>query len=185
MSPLLETLEYEESDNAMENQHRFRVVAWWAAGQTGIAQSNSALPAIHFSSPPAFGGLNARWTPEDLLLCSLASCYTTTFGAIAKSSKFPYTDLQVEVEGAISKTDPGYNFGAIVIRAKLIIPTEQKADPALALKLLQKAKELCLISRALSVEQRFELRVQLGESRASLAQSSPLPNPVSNKENRP
>ena len=99
----------------MEETHRFRVIAWWASGRTGIAKSSSAPNAIHFTAPPAFGGLDGRWTPEDLLLCAIASCYTTTFRALADKSKFEYTDLQVEVEGKISKCDTAYNLSLIHI----------------------------------------------------------------------
>jgi len=158
----------------MEDAHRFRVVAWWASGRTGIAKSNSAPNAIHFTSPPAFGGLEGRWTPEDLLLCAVASCYTTTFRTLAEYSKFEYTDLQVEVEGAISRADTGYSFGEVFIRANLMIP--QAEEQSRAIKLLHKAQGLCLVSRALSVEQKFEPRVQVGAARVEAGQ------PVSGKE---
>ena len=160
----------------MEEVHRFRVVAWWASGRTGIAKSSSAPNAIHFTSPPAFGGLEGRWTPEDLLLCAVASCYTTTFRTLAEYSKFEYTDLQVEVESAIGKGDSGYSFGEVLIHAYLMIPREEERERAI--RLLHKAKEKCLVSRALSVEQRFEPRVQVREQRAELGQVLP----VSDKE---
>jgi organic hydroperoxide reductase OsmC/OhrA len=147
----------------MGGMHQFRVVAWWASGRTGLAKSGSAPNALHFTAPPAFGGLEGRWTPEDLLLCAIASCYTTTFRALAESSKFKYTDLQVEVESAISKAETGYSFGEVLIRAILTIPQEE--DQAQALKLLHKAKGLCLVSRALAVEPQFEPRVQVAETR--------------------
>jgi organic hydroperoxide reductase OsmC/OhrA len=166
----------EEGDNTMEEAHRFRVVAWWASGRTGIARSSSAPNAIHFTSPPAFGGLEGRWTPEDLLLCAIASCYTTTFRALADNSKLAYTDLQVEVESAIGKADTGYNFGQVLIHANLMIPQEEERSRAI--KLLHKAKELCLVSRALSLEQMFEPHVQVGEPRVESRQ----PLPVSDKE---
>ncbi len=153
----------------MEEAHRFRVVAWWASGRTGIAKSNSAPNAIHFTAPPAFGGLEGRWTPEDLLLGAVASCYTTTFRALAENSKSEYTDLQVEVEGNISKADRGYGFGEILIRANLTIPPA--ADQALAVKLLHKAKALCLVSRALSIGQRFEPHLQVGEAQVEIGQA--------------
>ncbi len=165
-----------KGDNTMGEVHRFRVVAWWASGRTGIAKSSSAPNAIHFTSPPAFGGLEGRWTPEDLLLCAVASCYTTTFRTLAEYSKFEYTDLQVEVEGAISKAETGYGFGEVAIRANLIIPQEEERGRAV--KLLHKARGLCLVSRALSVEQKFEPRVQVCEPRVEFSQ----PLPVSDKE---
>jgi len=167
-----------EGDNTMEEVHRFRVVAWWASGRTGLAKSNSAPNALHFTSPPAFGGLEGRWTPEDLLLCAVASCFTTTFRALAEYSKFDYTDLQVEVDGGIGKADTGYSFGEVFIRANLMIPQEE--DRARALKLLQKAKSLCPVSRALAVEQRFEPHVQVCELHVEISQALP----VSDKEGK-
>jgi len=156
----------------VEDLHRFRVVAWWAAGKTGIAKSSSAPNAIHFTSPPAFGGLDGRWTPQDLLLCAVASCYTTTFRAIAENSKFEYTDLQVDVEAAISKTDAGYRFGEVCIRPKLTISRAQ--EQVRALTLLQKAETLCMISHALAIKQRFEPRVQIGEAQSETGQALPV-----------
>ncbi len=156
----------------MAEGHRFRVVAWWASGRTGIAKSSSAPNAIHFTSSPAFGGLEGRWTPEDLLLCAVASCYTTTFRTLAEYSKFEYTDLQVEAESVISKGATGYSFGEVSIHANLTISQEEERERAI--KLLHKAKELCLVSRALSVEQRFEPSVQVGEPRMEASQPSPV-----------
>ena len=143
----------------MEKEHKYRVVSWWTSGQTGIAKSDSAPNAIHFTAPPQFGGLEGRWTPEDLLMTALASCFTTTFHAIAGYSKFEYTDLEVEAEGTVSKTGTGYTFSAIVIRPSLTIPNEDKRERAI--NLLQKAKELCLVSRALAIAQKFETRVEI------------------------
>ncbi len=160
-----------KGDNTMEDTHRFRVVAWWASGRTGIAKSGSAPNAIHFTSPLAFGGLEGRWTPEDLLLCALASCYTTTFQAVAESSKLEYTDLQVQVEGSISKAETGYNFTEVVIQANLMI--SQPEEAARAVKLLHKAEGLCLVSRALAVKQTFEPRVQVRETRMESSHTLP------------
>jgi peroxiredoxin-like protein len=156
----------------MGEVHRFRVVAWWASGRNGIAKTSSAPNAIHFAAPPDFGGLDGRWTPEDLLLCAVASCYTTTFQALAENSKFEYTDLQVEVEGDIRKAETGFDFSEILMRASLTISLEEERTRAL--KLLHKAEGLCLVSRALLVEQKFEPRVQVGELRAETSQALPI-----------
>jgi organic hydroperoxide reductase OsmC/OhrA len=149
----------QESDDTMEAAHRFRVDAWWTSGRTGIAKSSSAPNAIHFTSPPAFGGLEGRWTPEDLLLGAVASCFTTTFRTLAEYSKFEYTDLQVDVEAVVSKAETGYSLGEMFIRVNLLIPREE--EQARALKLLHKAKGLCLVSRALAIEQTFEPAVKV------------------------
>ena len=146
----------------MENKHSFRVVAWWTSGKTGLAKTDSAPNAIHFTAPPDFGGLEGRWTPETLLLCAIASCYTTTFRAIAEYSKFEYSDLEVQVEGAIQKVESGYAFTKISITPSLSIGDEH--EHARGLRLLQKAKALCLVSRAISVEQVFEPHIHVSEA---------------------
>ena len=133
----------------MNSALKYRTVAWWSSGRTGLAKSDSAPNAIHFSAPPEFGGLEGRWTPEDLLLAALASCFTTTFRAIAGNSKFEYTDLQVEVEGTVRKAESGYAFSEIILRPTLTIHDEERRDRALTL--LQKTKAACLVSKALAI----------------------------------
>jgi len=143
----------------MENEHKHHVVAWWTSGQAGIAKSDPAPNAIHFTLPPEFGSIEGRWTPEDLLMTALASCFTTTFHAIAGCSKFEYTDLAVEAEGTAGKTDNGYCFSEIVIRPSLTIPNEEQREWAISL--LDKAKALCLVSRALATTPKFEAWVDI------------------------
>jgi peroxiredoxin-like protein len=155
----------------MENEQKYHVVAWWTSGRTGLAKSNSAPNTIHFTAPPQFGGLEGRWTPEDLLITALASCFTTTFHAIADSSKFEYTDLAVAVDGTVSKTNTGYGFSEIVIRPQLTISNEEERGRAI--RLLQKAKACCLVSRALATRQKFEVRV---ESRKAFTRVTGEPN---------
>jgi organic hydroperoxide reductase OsmC/OhrA len=142
----------------MEKTHTYRVTAWWSSGQTGLTKSDSAPNAIHFAAPPQFGGLEGRWTPEDLLLSAVASCFTTTFQAIAEYSKFDYLDLEVAVEGTVDKSSSGYIFTGIVIRPKLTVPDEH--GHLRALELLRKTKGLCLVSRALAVAQEFLPQVE-------------------------
>ncbi|MGH9543966.1 MAG: OsmC family protein [Terriglobales bacterium] len=140
--------------------HKYRALAWWTSGQTGLAKSGSVPSAIHFSAPPEFGGIEGRWTPEDLLLAALASCFTTTFRAIAGYSKFGYTDLQVEVEGTVSKAESGYAFSEIILRPTLTIHDERERDRAL--HLLQKTKAACLVSKALATAPALEPHVAVG-----------------------
>lgn len=142
----------------MENEHTYRVVAWWNAGKTGLAKSDSAPNAIHFAAPPQFGGLEGRWSPEDLLLCAVAGCFTTTFRALSDYSQFEYRDLEVEVEGTVRKAESGYEFAGVLIRPTLTISNLD--DRSRADRLLEKAKRLCLVSRALAIPLAFEPRVQ-------------------------
>src|SRR5204863_6401775 len=134
-------------------------VAWWSSGKTGLAKSDSAPNAIHFTAPPQFGGFDGRWSPEDLLLAAIAGCYTTTFRALSEYSKFEYTDLEIEAFGTVSKAESGYAFDQVVIRPKLTLSNEE--DQPRALRLFERAKCLSLVQRALSIPQTYEPHVQL------------------------
>ncbi len=146
--------------------HQYRVTAWWTSGRTGLAKSDSAPNAIHFTAPAQFGGVEGRWTPEELLLAAVAGCFTTTLRSIASSSQFDYTDLEVEASAALSKMQSGYNLREIVIRPTLRIPDE--AERGLALDLLMKAERLCLVSRAFAIPIRFEPQLEVAAALASV-----------------
>ena len=143
----------------MEKQYRHHVKAWWTSGRAGIVVSDSAPNAIHFTAPLDFHGLKERWTPEDLLLSAIASCFVTTFHALATYASFEYADFQVEAEGTFSRAESGYKFKEIVLRPTLQVVREQDEKPAR--KLLANAELLCLVSRAVSTPLRFEARVDV------------------------
>jgi organic hydroperoxide reductase OsmC/OhrA len=143
----------------MERAHTYRVTAWWVAGQNGIARSDAAPNAIQFTVPTQFGGMEGRWSPEDLFLASIASCFTTTFNAIAGLAKFPYVDLEVEIDGAVAKTESGYGFTEVLVQPTLRIANA--TDAATALQLLNKTETLCLVLRILEIPRQFRPRVEV------------------------
>jgi peroxiredoxin-like protein len=147
-------------------EHAYRVAAWWTSGRSGLAKSDSAPNAIHFTAPKEFGGLEGRWTPEELLLAALAGCFTTTLRAVAGSGQFDFTDLQVDASGTVRKSEFGYGFSEIVIRPNLKIASSKEREQAR--DLLKKAERLCLVSRAIDVPLRFEPQIEVTEPQLSV-----------------
>lgn len=144
----------------MSNQeHAYRVAAWWTSGRTGLAKSDSAPNAIHFTAPTEFGGLEGRWTPEELLLAAIAGCYTTTLRALAGTSDFNFTDLQVEASGTIRRAESGYSFSEIILRPNLRIGSAEERDQAL--DLLRRAEKMCLVARAIGTKLQFEPQLEI------------------------
>ena len=143
----------------MAAEYTYRVSAWWTSGRTGLAKCESSPNTIHFSEAAELGGLQGRWTPEQLLLCSLAGCFTTTFHDVARSAKFDFTDLEVEIEGSVRRSrTAGCNFNEILIRPRLTVSFDEQRESGLAL--LRRAKSICMISRAISVPQTLEPTVE-------------------------
>jgi len=146
----------------MAAEYTYRVSAWWTSGRTGMAKCESSPNTIHFSEAAEIGGLQGRWTPEQLLLCSLAGCFTTTFHDVARAAKFEYTDLEVEIEGSVQRSrNNGCDFREILVRPRLTVASEEQREAGLAL--LSKTKALCMISRAIAVPQTLEPVVEAGK----------------------
>jgi organic hydroperoxide reductase OsmC/OhrA len=146
----------------MAAEYTYRVSAWWTSGRTGLAKCESSPNTIHFSEAAELGGLQGRWTPEQLLLCALAGCFTTTFHDVARAAKFEYTDLEVEIEGCVHRSrGNGCNFTEILIRPRLTVPCEEQREAGLAL--LRRTKAVCMISRAITVPQTMEPVVENGK----------------------
>jgi len=146
----------------MPSEYTYRVSAWWTSGRTGLAKCESSPNTIHFSEAAELGGLQGRWTPEQLLLCALAGSFTTTFNDIARSTKFEYTDLEVEVEGSVRRNrNTGCNFEEILLRPRLTVLTEEQREAGLSL--LRRTKSICLISRAITAPQTLEPLVETGK----------------------
>jgi len=146
----------------MPTEYTYRISAWWTSGRTGLAKCESSPNTIHFSEAAELGGLQGRWTPEQLLLCALAGCFTTTFHDVARAAKFEYTDLEVEMEGSVHRSrSTGCNFTEILIRPRLTVPSEGQREAGLGL--LRRTKQLCMISRAITVPQTLEPAVETGK----------------------
>jgi organic hydroperoxide reductase OsmC/OhrA len=146
----------------MAAEYTYRVSAWWTSGRTGLAKCESSPNTIHFSEAAELGGLEGRWTPEQLLLCALAGSFTTTFHEVARSSKFEYTDLEVEVEGSVRRNrSTGSGFSEILVRPRLTVSSEEQREAGLAL--LRKTKAVCMISRAITLPQTLEPYVETGK----------------------
>jgi peroxiredoxin-like protein len=161
----------EEGQTKMADSYQHRVVAWWSSGRSGLAKADSALNSIHFTAPPQFGGLEGMWTPEDLLLSAVASCFVTTFRVLAEYSKWEYADLQVEASGIVSKADSGYSFRQITLRPHLKVVAA--SEIAKGEQLLRKTENLCLVSRVISMTPVFEPVVELASANSRTAPLEP------------
>jgi organic hydroperoxide reductase OsmC/OhrA len=143
----------------MAAEYTYRVSAWWTSGRTGLAKCESSPNTIHFSVAAELGGLQGRWTPEQLLLCALAGSFTTTFADLACGMKFNYADLEVEIEGSVRRSrTSGCNFSEILIRTRLTVNAEEQREAGLSL--LRRTKSVCMVSRAITVPQTLEATVE-------------------------
>lgn len=101
------------------------------------------------------------WSPETFFLASVASCYISTFRAIAEYSKFDSVALDVTVDGTITKEQGGFRFTEVTIHPVLTVATDEECDKGL--KLLLKSEAACLVSRSLNARVSIEPVVQVSK----------------------
>ena len=126
--------------------HEYKVVAN-AASEGEITLTAEGLDTIASAAPAQFDGPGDRWSPEDLLVASVADCFILTFRAVAKFSKLEWTSLECSATGTLDKVDRTTCFTAFTINATLQVP--EGTDTEKAHKLLEKSEASCLVTNSL------------------------------------
>ena len=89
------------------------------------------LPSMTLAPPQQFGGPGGQWSPEELLMASVASCLILSFRAIAKASRLDWLSIHCESEGSLENIENQVQFTRILSRVTLEIPAPDdrlKAD---------------------------------------------------------
>ncbi len=114
-----------------------------------VTTSGEGKPDLAVAPPREFDGPGDVWSPEELLLASLADCFILSFRAIAQASKLEWQELQCEATAQLDKVGSAVEFTAFELNGVLTLASD--ADEQRAERLLQKAKDSCFVSRALTV----------------------------------
>src|SRR5688500_10834565 len=85
--------------------------------------TSRGLPDMPSAPPSEFGGPGNMWSPETLLVADVADCFVFTFRAIAKASKFEWTQLVCNGTGTVDRSDRLTRFTALQLHARLRLPT--------------------------------------------------------------
>ena len=138
--------------------HHYQVAA--ASGASGTVRLTSrALPPLESTPPPEFDGPEGYWSPETLLLASVADCYSLSVRAIARASRLEWQDLSVDVEGVLDRVDGVTRFVHLVLRPRLVLAEGQKET--LAGTVLEKAERACLISNSLNAVRELQPSIEM------------------------
>jgi organic hydroperoxide reductase OsmC/OhrA len=122
-----------------------------------VPVSSAGLPVLATAPPAEFDGPGDRWSPETLLCAAVADCFLLSFRGVARAQKMPWTSLQCEVQGTLDRVDGKSRFTHMVVKAALVVPQGTEQDKAL--KAMERAEHVCLISNSLVAERRVEATV--------------------------
>ena len=97
------------------------------------------------------------WSPEDLLVAAVASCYSLTLSAIATNRGVELRNIDVRGIGHVTRRAEG-RVGFVVIELAVDVTVspgfEQDAE-----RVARSAKQSCLVAHALEIPVELELEV--------------------------
>jgi organic hydroperoxide reductase OsmC/OhrA len=94
--------------------HRFPVDVRWLEGKLTVA-SVPGKEELRVATPPEFeGGIEGVWSPEDLFVGAVATCYTVTLVSMTRRRNVPLRALQVRSSGDVTQRPDGrYGFVSV------------------------------------------------------------------------
>jgi organic hydroperoxide reductase OsmC/OhrA len=128
---------------------QFPVSVRWRGGRLSRAETRGK-EALELATPPEFhGGLVGYWSPEDLLVTAVCSCFVLTLAAVAERREAPLLDATVSATGHMSRRDDG-RFGFTVIEVDALLETIPGGEDAVRTA-AGIAEDRCLVAQALDV----------------------------------
>jgi len=136
--------------------HQYKVTVG-APAEGEVTLGSPGLPDLASMPPPEFDGPPGYWSPETLLVASVADCFVLSFRAVARASKFEWQSLSAEVEGVLDRVEGVSRFTRFTTRARLVVAAG--TDERRARMLLEKAEKVCLVSNSLVAERHIESEI--------------------------
>lgn len=149
--------------------HLYHVNIKWNQGRQGIMCSpelntnNTSQGCIEVATPPEFPkGIAGIWSPEHLFTASIASCFMTTFLAIAESSKLDFAEFECRSTGKLEYVQGKPLMTEVALEPVVTILND--SDGEKANRILQKTEAACLISNSVkaAISMKPDVRLSAG-----------------------
>lgn len=149
--------------SSITKDYRYKIGVEWA-GDRLTNVSSPDKPNLEVATPPEFkGGIEGVWSPEDLLVASVASCFTVTLVAVLERRDLPLHGLNVTGTGHVTGRDDG-RFGFVAIELTAAVSTDELAIDAVE-HAAKYAERACLVSMALEIPVHVDVVVRAAPTR--------------------
>ncbi len=135
--------------------HHYSAAITWKGESHGLVQAG-ARPEISGGPPPEFDGNERDWSPEHLLLSAVNLCLMLSFLSLVRKTRFEVKKYDGRIDGTLDKTEEGLVFTSINVQADVGVG---KGASDQGRKLMEKAKQYCIVANALRVPVHVESRV--------------------------
>jgi len=127
-----------------------------------IRVEGPGLPDIATTAPPEFGGPEGHWSPESLLVASVADCFILSFRAVARASKLDWEELSCDVEAVLERPDGVSRFTRMTLAPRLTIRSPDDEDKAH--RCLERTERACLVTNSLTADITLKPQIDVAES---------------------
>jgi organic hydroperoxide reductase OsmC/OhrA len=128
----------------------------------GVIDTGSpGLDTIAVMPPAEFDGPGDKWSPETLLVASIANCFILTFRAVARASQFDWNALGCEVVGILNRVERVTRFTEFQINVTLRLPAG--ADWHKAHRIAEKSESVCLVTNSLNGDKTLKVDIEYDE----------------------
>jgi organic hydroperoxide reductase OsmC/OhrA len=142
-----------------------------SAEPTGsVTVASPRLEPLRTAPPAEFGGPGNLWSPETLLVASIANCFVLTLRALTRAAGFRWLSVECHVEGVLERVEGVTQFSRFVTHAKLSV--RNGTDEAVARQLLERAENGCLIGNSLRGARRLEATIVVPDPAVAVAVAS-------------
>jgi len=135
----------------MVDTHFYEVNLKWDSLTKGTLSSPATPFKIEVATPAEFpNGMKEKWTPEHLYIAAVNSCLMSTFLLVADNSKFKFISFDSNAIGKIEKVDGKLMVTEIVLKPKLVIPSDQNETKAR--RVLEMSEKACAIANSITTK---------------------------------
>jgi organic hydroperoxide reductase OsmC/OhrA len=129
----------------------------WIGGRRTVA-SATGKHQLEVATPPVFThGIEGVWSPEDLFVGSVASCFALTLVAVAERRGVPLWGLDIAASGNVAQRDDG-RFGFTEVTLDVDVVTDDGFERE-AEKAAHDAESGCIVASSLDVPVKLDLKV--------------------------
>jgi len=128
-------------------EHYFHLKADWPGNRSGVGTIQAQNLQTKISIPQEMDGPGIGTNPDEMLLGAATTCYIITLAAMLERSRIEKISLVVDSSAVVDVTNGIFTYKKIIHRPTLVIVNEK--DTKMANRLLLKAEDTCMISKAL------------------------------------
>ena len=125
----------------------YETMVKWLGGERGVAET-AGKPAIQFTPPPEFGGVDDVWNPELLLVSSIETCLLLTGMHFVNKMQIDLKSYSSKSDGVLDRTPHGLRFQSMTVTVNAVVG---KAEDVERFKhVMASAEKWCPVSNAVN-----------------------------------